>query len=340
MGTSGWRTALFFNQAENNRVHCGLCPHGCVIPVGQAGKCVVRRNSEGVLFTTVWGRPGAMSVDRIETHGIFHFQPDTDVFSIGTAGCNLDCSFCPTHELANTRPPDIDYLEMGPEKIWYAAKANKCRVICFDTAEPAVNAEYLMVVSEEAARADLRTVAVTNGFITRSAIRDVFRHIAAVSIELKGFDPTFYREQCRGTLTDVLHAIVEMAELGIHVEIQTPVIPGLNDSARSMRTQASWIRDSLGMDTPLHLTTFKPVHRLVGVAQTPVALMEKLAQVAKAENLRFVYVDGARSDMNNTCCHKCGKIVVERDGSRVKSNRLVSGNLCPACGATLPFIRE
>lgn len=340
MDTRGWRTALFFNQAENNRVHCGLCPHGCVIPVGQAGKCVVRRNSEGVLFTTVWGRPGSISVGRIETHNVFHFHPDAEVFSIGTAGCNLDCSFCPNHELAHSRPPDIDYLEMGPEKIWYAAKANKCRIICFDAAEPAINAEYMMVVSEQAARADLRTVAVTNGFITRSTIRDVFRHVAAVSVELKGFDPTFYREHCRGTLTDVLHSIVEMAELGIHVEIQTPVIPAINDSPRSIRTQASWIRDSLGMDTPLHLTAFKPVHRLAGVARTPVALMESLARVAKAESLRFVYVDGAESGMNSTACHKCGKVVIERGGFRVKANHLVSGNLCPACGAVLPFIRE
>lgn len=340
MDTQGWRTALFFNQAENNRVHCGLCPHGCVIPEGQVGKCLVRRNSGGVLFTTIWGRPGAMTIDPIEKMPLFHFHPQTDTFAIGTAGCNLDCSFCHVHELAHSMPTDLEQIEMTPEKIVYAAQANKCRSISFTFNEPTVCAEYMMNVSETAARGDLKSVAVTNGFITRSAIREVFRHVGAVSVELKGFDPTFYREQCHGTLTDVLHSIVEMAELGIHVEITTPIIPGMNDSARSIRTEASWIRDSLGMDTPLHLTAFTPAYRLAHVQKTPVALIENLAQVAMGENLRYVYAGGVKSALNNTKCHKCGKVVVERDGFHVKSLKLVSGNLCPACGAHLPFIRE
>ncbi len=340
MGTRGWRTALFFNQAEYNRVHCTLCPHGCVIPEGQAGKCIVRRNSNGVLFTTTWGRPGALSINPVEDLPLHHFHPGAEAFTVGMPGCNLDCSFCPTHQLAHLRPPDIDFLEMTSEKLLFATQSNKCPMLAFAFTEPAVSAEYVMVATEAAARADIRAVVVTNGFVTRTAIRDVFRHISAASVELMGFDPTFYRDQCRGTLTDVLHTIVELAELGIHVEIQTPVIPGLNDSVRAVRTQASWLRDSLGMDTPLHLTAFRPVNRLAHIPETPVALLESLADVAMGESLRYVYVHGVASKFNNTRCRKCGKVVIERDGSRVKSINLVSGNACPDCGTALPFIRE
>jgi len=340
MNRQGWRVASFFNPSENNRVHCTLCPHGCVIPDTKAGDCLIRCNDNGVLYTTVWGRPGEISVGPIEERLLFHYLPGSRVFSMGTPGCNMDCSFCPCHELARSEAPDMVQLEMGPDRIVDAAQSNRCRAIAFAFNEPVVYAEYLMEISAAASRADIRSVAVTNGFITRSAIRDVFRHVSAAIVEIKAFDPTFYREQCRATLTDVLHATVEMAELDIHIELATTIIPGLNDSDRAMRTQASWIRDSLGMDTPLHLKVFKPVYRLANVRETQLNTLERLAEVARAENLRYVYVDGVKSAWNNSRCHRCGSPLIERDGHEISSIRFEADCLCPGCGTALPFVLD
>ncbi|HOD00874.1 MAG TPA: radical SAM protein, partial [Myxococcota bacterium] len=152
---------LFFRPEDNQRVRCDLCPHGCVLPEGQVGRCLVRRNFGGQMVNLVWGRPGAMSVEPVGNLPLYHFLPRADAFCIGTAGCPLDCSFCRTHELARTMPLDMQFMLMPPEKVVFAARENKCRVIAFTFNDPTACAEYMMDVSEAAARADIRTVAVS-----------------------------------------------------------------------------------------------------------------------------------------------------------------------------------
>jgi len=290
------------------------------------------------MVNLVWGRPGAMSVEPVGNLPLYHFLPRADAFCIGTAGCPLDCSFCRTHELARTMPLDMQFMLMPPEKVVFAARENKCRVIAFTFNDPTACAEYMMDVSEAAARADIRTVAVTSGFITRFAIRDVYRHVQAAVVDLKSFDPAFYRDHCRGQLSDVLQAIVEMAELGIHIELVTTIIPGMNDSARSIRSEAAWIRDSLGMDTPLHLNAFTPAYRLSNVRKTTLESLESLAREALGESLRYVYIADQKSPRIHSYCHKCGNRVVGREGGYAKSVDLRSGAVCPACEAQLPFV--
>ncbi|MCU0971480.1 MAG: radical SAM protein, partial [Gammaproteobacteria bacterium] len=72
-------------------VACDLCPHRCVIPEGAAGDCRVRVNLGGRLIATTYGRPSAMHIDPMEKKPLYHFLPGTEVFSIGTAGCNMHC---------------------------------------------------------------------------------------------------------------------------------------------------------------------------------------------------------------------------------------------------------
>ncbi|MCK5879402.1 MAG: hypothetical protein KAH24_06470, partial [Holophagae bacterium] len=105
-----------------------------------------------------------------------------------------------------------------------------------------------------------------------------------------------------------------------------------------MRAQAAWIRDSLGMDTPLHLSAFFPSHRLTKIRPTPLDTLETLAGVARDEGLRYVYVANSKSHFNHTRCRHCGKTLIERDGVTTTAIWLTSQGTCPACGTKLPAV--
>ena len=99
--------ALFWKKkSDTSSVLCRLCPRHCLIRDGKRGFCNVRLNRNGVLYSLVYGYPLALQVDPIEKKPLAEFMPGTRTFSIGTLGCNLDCSFCQNHHLSRGIPPE------------------------------------------------------------------------------------------------------------------------------------------------------------------------------------------------------------------------------------------
>ena len=47
-------------------------------------------------------------------------------------------------------------------------------------------------------------------------------------------------------------------EYGMHVEVVTNVTPGFNDNETELCGIASWIKNTLGAETPWHVTRFYP----------------------------------------------------------------------------------
>ncbi|MFN3333101.1 MAG: radical SAM protein, partial [Caldilinea sp.] len=84
---------------KNNYVQCTACEHWCAIAPGKAGKCGVRRNLDGALRLVVYGKAVAVHVDPVEKKPLYHVLPGSDIFSIGTVGCNLSCAWCQNWEI-------------------------------------------------------------------------------------------------------------------------------------------------------------------------------------------------------------------------------------------------
>jgi len=55
------------------------------------GVCRVRRNIDGVLYALNYAEVSSVAVDPIEKKPLFHFSPGSQVFSLGTWGCNFHC---------------------------------------------------------------------------------------------------------------------------------------------------------------------------------------------------------------------------------------------------------
>ena len=59
------KEALFYEK-QGEKISCKLCPHSCVIPAGKHGKCNVRTNRQGKLYTINYGEMTSAARDPIE----------------------------------------------------------------------------------------------------------------------------------------------------------------------------------------------------------------------------------------------------------------------------------
>jgi pyruvate formate lyase activating enzyme len=335
MATPELHPARFWDTASGGAVRCHLCPHQCEVPDGGSGQCGARANRGGRLWSRVYGNVVALHVDPVEKKPLYHFLPGTAILSAGTTGCNLRCLFCQNWNLSRAdsgTPPDVHVV--SPKHLVEAAAASNCPSIAFTYNEPTIQAEYVMDVSEAAHAAGLRTVMVTNGYITRRAIDEVYRHIDAANVDLKAFDDAFYRRECDGSLAPVLATLEALVAMGVWVEVTTLVIPGLNDSPEAMRTEAAWIRDHLGADVPLHLSAFHPDYRMLDRPPTSATTIHACRDAARAEGLRYVYEGNLETDARDTHCPACDAAVVRRTWGSVRDMALTDGR-CRQCGAPI-----
>ena len=91
--------AKYWETAESG-VRCNLCPHLCLIPPGRTGRCRVRLNEAGELFSQNYGEVTSIALDPIEKKPLRHFYPGSWILSVGSFGCNLRCSFCQNYEIS------------------------------------------------------------------------------------------------------------------------------------------------------------------------------------------------------------------------------------------------
>jgi len=321
-------------------VQCELCPKACVIAPGQSGECRIRVNVDGKLVAVTFGHPCAVHVDPVEKKPLFHFLPGTGILSIATVGCNLHCKNCQNWEISQQNPENVKARRLSPDEISALAKRCGCRSIAYTYTDPIVFYEYTLDSCIKGRESGLRNVLVTAGYINDAPMRKLCRYVDAANIDLKALSETFYRDICGGTLKPVLDTLVLAKSLGVLVEVTNLIIPTLNDSDEQIRELCKWIVGNLGRETPLHFSRFFPHYKMKNLPATPAAALDRAREIASAEGIYHVYIGNIlRPDAQNTSCHGCGKLLVERRGYKVVQNNIVSGR-CPACRETVYGIWE
>lgn len=281
------RQAMFYEKIEDSKVHCSLCPHGCVIKPGATGLCRARKNAGGELYSLNYARIASISLDRIEKKPLYRFRPGSMILSAGTFGCNLKCSFCQNWSIAHR---DADTVELLPEVL--ADKALETLRqgnigLAYTYNEPSIWFEYVYDASRLAKERGLCNVLVTNGFISREPLELLLPYVDAMNIDVKAFTASFYKEVCRGALENVMET-VGIAAGRCHVEVTTLVIPGLNDSPDEIGGLAEWL-SGISPEIPLHLSRFFPDYKMTDRPPTPVKTLEAARDKA-LEKLKNVYI--------------------------------------------------
>ncbi len=323
--------------AARGRLRCTLCPHRCELADGERARCRVRMRHGDALYSLAYGNPALLLEDVIERTPFFHVLPGSRALSVSTAGCNLACQFCEVWDMALANPEDVHAYEMPPERVIAHAQASPgVRSVGYGFGEPTVFIEYMTAMAERARAAGLLNLLHTAGYIEPAPLRSIAGLMDAANVDLKGFDPAFYRDVTGGELAPVLATLKRLAEASLHIEITNIVIPSLNDDMAAIGRMCRWIVAELGPHVPLHFARFYPLYRLSNLPQTPVATLDRARATAREAGLRFVYVSRVTGhEAESSYCPVCNATVVERTGFVVDAVRLNDG-LCAACDEPIP----
>jgi pyruvate formate lyase activating enzyme len=306
---------------------------------GERGLCGVRLNSDGKLYSLVYGRLISRAIDPIEKKPLYHFMPGTLTYSIATAGCNFFCDFCQNWQISQMSHDDgtIFGEAATPEEIAADAKARNCGSISYTYTEPTIFFEFAYDTALIGKRMGLKNTFVTNGYQTPETIEKMAEVIDAANVDLKAFSEDFYRERCLARLAPVLKAIRAMYEAGIFLEITTLIVPEENDSRDEIRQIAEFIA-SVSPEIPWHVSRFHPQYKQSGKAWTPADTIFEALKIGKEAGLKYVYAGNIPAGAyEHTHCPGCGETVIERSGFSSRKTGL-SGNKCANCGEPLNLV--
>ncbi|HCY85647.1 MAG TPA: AmmeMemoRadiSam system radical SAM enzyme [Desulfobacteraceae bacterium] len=327
------KTAYLYKPIGQGKVQCRICSHYCKIDPGKRGICRVRENRGGTLVSLNYDHVIAANADPVEKKPLFHFKPGSRSFSIAAMGCNLSCRFCQNADIAQVsdREDRIAGSPFSPGDIVAQAIASGCRSIAYTYTEPSVFFELALDTARLAKAKGLYNIFVTNGFMSPELLDMAGDVLDAANVDLKAYSDGFYRKLCNARLEPVKETLRLMLQKGVMVEVTTLIIPGVNDDPDELGQMAEFICHELGPQTPWHLSRFHPTYRLTDRSATPVHTLETACRIGEQAGLRYVYTGNVRSARENTTCHHCGKLLVERRGYAVKNNVTDKGN-CPGCG--------
>ena len=285
-------------KLSDGSTRCHLCSWRCRLRHGQRGFCQAHVNRNGTLYNLSYGIISAMDIGAIEDKPVKHFQPGSRVMSIGSYGCSFRCGGCHNLDIS-WGVTALDDLAKGqsteayvsPAQMVEAALRHQVQGIAFTYSEPAVWLEYVLDVASLAREANLYTVYVSNSFVTNEALRAIAPHVDVLCSDVKSLDQDFYTDICRmAKVQDILDAIKQAHELGMHVETRTNIIPTRNDNMDMLREIAKWIYNNLGSDSPWHITKFFPAYKLQHLPPTPSETLHAAYEQAISVGLKNVYV--------------------------------------------------
>ncbi len=327
----------YWHQLDDGQLQCDLCPRHCRLQEGQRGLCYVRQRLDDEVKLVSYGRSSGFCVDPIEKKPLNHFYPGSSVLSFGTAGCNLACKFCQNWDMSKSREMDTLADSAGPEQLARAARDAGCRSVAFTYNDPIIFMEYAVDVAVACRELDVRTVAVTAGYIDPEPRVDFFRAMDAANVDLKAFTDRFYYKICGAHLAPVLETLEYIRhETDTWLELTTLLIPGENDSHRELDEMTRWVVDHLGPDVPMHFTAFHPDWKMREHPSTPASTLTRARRIAMDNGVRYAYTGNVRDPAGaSTFCHQCGDLLIERDWHRLGQWSLDGQGRCASCGTTV-----
>jgi pyruvate formate lyase activating enzyme len=253
------------------------------------------------------------------------------------------CCFCQNWDISKSREIDTLADEASPQAIADAAERLGCRSVAFTYNDPVIFLEYAMDVADACRKRGINAVAVTAGYVNDAARRELFAHIDAANVDLKGFTEDFYHRICAGHLRPVLDTLEYLKhETTVWFEITNLLIADANDSDDEIDAMTRWVVEHLGSDVPMHFTAFHPDWKMRDRPPTPASTLSRARAIATANGVRYAYAVGGVHDRDGqgTCCHGCGGVLISRDWYELGAWNLADDGTCPACGEHCPGVFE
>ena len=332
----------YWHKLDDGRVQCDLCPRECKLHEGQQGLCFVRANQNDEIVLTTYGRSSGFCIDPIEKKPLNHFLPGTPVFSFGTAGCNLACKFCQNWDISKSREMDTLADAAMPEKIAQTAAEYECRSVAFTYNDPVIFHEYAIDVAKACKEKDIKTVAVTAGYVSPEPRAEFYQWMDAANVDLKAFTERFYHKITGSHLEPVLDTLKYIKhETDCWLETTTLIIPGENDSEKELTEMCEWVVENLGPDMPMHFSAFHPDFKMRDYPSTAPSTLTMARDIAMKAGVRYAYVGNVHNrDADSTWCHQCGELLIERDWYELGQWNINAEGYCKKCNTKVAGIFE
>lgn len=336
--------AILYKKLSDKKVQCTACSWYCKIGLNKTGICGVRKNIDGALYLLVYGKPIATNIDPVEKKPLFHFFPGSEIFSLGTIGCNFACDFCQNWDISQKTILHKDVMgdkdvkpDFLPKDIVSFSFQNHLSSIAFTYNEPAIFFEYAYDTILLAKKEGIKTVYVSNGYESIEQIKMLKGNLDAINIDLKAFTKEFYQKFCHAGLQPVLDNIKRFYSAGIWIEITTLLIPGENDSEEELEKIAKFIA-SISPDIPWHISAFHPDYKMQDKKSTPIESLLIAYEIGKKIGLNYIYLGNVpASKYENTYCPQCQTLLIERIGYNIVIKNLIKGQ-CLKCQQKIPGI--
>jgi len=323
------REAMYYKKLGKDVLQCELCPHYCVIPVGEMGKCRSRENIAGKLWAVNYAKALGISVDPIEKKPFYHFRPGSNILSLGPNSCNLSCRWCQNYQISQFDSPTV---KLSLEDLYRAVmKHNPTTMqLAFTYTEPLTWYEYILDFA--AMYPEVKLALVSNGYLNPEPLAQLLPHITAMNIDIKGITEELYRQQCGGSLKQIKENIRQVWEAGVHLELTLLLIPGLNDREEELNELVDFIA-SVSPEIPLHISAYHPTY-LTDLPATKAQDIVRAREIA-LRKLSYVYGGNLAVDgFQNSVCPDCGKVLIRR--SMYSCDSLIGADKnCPYCGRTI-----
>ncbi|MBI4411495.1 MAG: AmmeMemoRadiSam system radical SAM enzyme [Deltaproteobacteria bacterium] len=327
-----------YEKFPDGKLLCTACGHRCKIPEGREGICRVRFNRGGILYVPK-GYAGAVQLDPVEKKPFYHAYPGTRAMSFGMLGCDFHCGYCQnwvTSQVLRDPHAVAPVDRFTPRELISLARRSQAEILTSTYNEPLITSEWAVDIFKEAKKEGFVTSYVSNGNGTPEVLDYIRPYVDLYKVDLKSFNDKNYRS-LGGVLANVLKTIEMLHEKGFWLEVLTLVIPGFNDSDEELRGIAKFLAGVSPL-IPWHVTAFHKDYKMTDPDNTPASTIIRACEIGEACGLKYIYagnIPGKVGKWENTYCHSCGELLVERVGFRVTGYHL-SDSCCPKCKTTIP----
>jgi pyruvate formate lyase activating enzyme len=241
----------------------------------KVGRCKVRQNVDGKLYSLNYNQISSIQVDPIEKKPIMKWMPGSKILSIGSYGCNFHCGFCQNHSISLEMPETI---QISPEEIVGKALSLGLPSIAYTYNEPTVFYEMMLETAQLAHEKGIKNVIVTNGFIHQEPLREILPFIDAMNIDLKANDDDAYSKLGGKTVENVIETI-KLASRYCHVEVTILIVPQMNDDPNQFEQLLIRLHKA-APNIVLHLSRYFPRYQYDEPA-TDIKLMLEFKEIAQ-----------------------------------------------------------
>jgi pyruvate formate lyase activating enzyme len=334
------KPGTLYKSLGDGRYECYACAHRCPIAEGFDGVCKVRGIRDGQLMVPT-GYVAGLQVDPIEKKPFFHVLPGNGALSFGMLGCDLHCGYCQNwlssqvlrDKQASARPRDVD-----KHQLIQVAEKGQVPVLVSTYNEPLITSEWAVEIFTEAKASGFLCGYVSNGNATAEVLDFIRPFVDLYKVDLKSFDDSEYRK-LGAPLKHILEGIRMIFERGFWLEIVSLIVPGLNDSDKQLHGMAQFLAE-ISVNIPWHITAYRPMYKADANA-TPASTLIRAAKIGQDHGLRYIYCGnrpGQVEKFENTYCHHCQALLIQRRSFKILKNRIGPNGLCPDCTTQIPGI--